>query len=45
MKCQALNVDSGDSLEDDCMVTFKPIALLTQAIAEMAQNGDYLFLI
>ena len=45
MKCKALNVDSGDSLEDDCMVTFKPIALLTQAIAELVQNGDYLFLI
>ena len=23
------------------MVTFKPVALLTQAIAELVQNGDY----
>ena len=32
-------------VEDDCMVTFKPVALLTQAIAELIQNGDYRFLI
>ena len=32
-------------LEDDCVVSFKPVAILTQAIAELVQNGDYLFLI
>ena len=46
MRCSALNlVDSVTVLEDDCMVTFKPVALLTQAIAELIQNGNYQFLI
>ena len=30
-------------IEDDCIVTFKPVALFTQAIAELVQNGDYPF--
>ena len=32
-------VDSGDS---PCMVTLKPVALLTQATAELVQNGQCL---
>ena len=43
MRCSALIQEI--VLEDDCIVTFKPVALFTQAIAELVQNGDYLFFI
>ena len=32
-------------IEDKCIVTIKPVALFSQAIAELVQNGDYLFFI
>ena len=46
MRCSAPNhVDRVIVLEDDCIVNFKPVALLTQAIAKLLQYGDFLFLI
>ena len=47
MRCSALNllIQVIVIIEHDCIVTFKPVALFTQAIAELVQNGDYPFFI